>query len=85
VSSTSALGSATNTATLHHLVGRRGRVTAIEFDPELAKRRGANFVGAGNVRVIGGDGAAVEFDRADVIYVNAGATKPADAWLDRLA
>ena len=72
------------TAILHHLVGRRGKVTAIEFDPGLAERLGANFAGVGNVRVICGDGARVEFDRADVIYVNAGATKPADAWLDRL-
>jgi len=24
------------------------------------------------------------FEPADVIYVNAGATRPADAWLDRL-
>jgi protein-L-isoaspartate(D-aspartate) O-methyltransferase len=24
------------------------------------------------------------FESADVIYVNAGATRPADAWLDRL-
>ena len=31
-----------------------------------------------------GDGAAIPFDGADVIYVNAGATRPADAWLDRL-
>lgn len=36
------------------------------------------------MRVICGDGARIEFDRADVIDVNAGATKPADAWLDRL-
>ena len=72
------------TAILHHLVGRRGKVTAIEFDPGLAERLAANFAGADNVRVICGDGARVEFDPADVIYVNAGATKPADAWLDRL-
>jgi len=32
-----------------------------------------------------GDGALVPFDTADVIYVNAGATAPADTWLDRLA
>jgi protein-L-isoaspartate(D-aspartate) O-methyltransferase len=31
-----------------------------------------------------GDGAQIEFDPADVIYVNAGATRPADIWLDRL-
>src|SRR5579872_6122974 len=53
-------------AILHHLVGRRGKVTAIEFDPGLAERLGANFAGARNVRVICGDGARIEFDRADV-------------------
>jgi protein-L-isoaspartate(D-aspartate) O-methyltransferase len=31
-----------------------------------------------------GDGARVAFDSADIIYVNAGATKPAEAWLERL-
>jgi protein-L-isoaspartate(D-aspartate) O-methyltransferase len=31
-----------------------------------------------------GDGAQIEFDSADVIYVKAGATRPAEIWLDRL-
>jgi protein-L-isoaspartate(D-aspartate) O-methyltransferase len=72
------------TAILAHLVGRRGRVTAIEFDPDLAGRAAANFAEAGNVRVVQGDGTRVPFDPADVILVNAGATRPADSWLDRL-
>jgi protein-L-isoaspartate(D-aspartate) O-methyltransferase len=72
------------TAILQYLVGRRGSVTAIEYDPGLVQRLGANFAGASNVQVVQGDGAQVEFDRADLIYVNAGATKPAEAWLDRL-
>lgn len=69
------------TAILAHLVGRRGRVTAIEFDAGLAARLTANFAEAGNVQVLQGDGARVPFDPADVILVNAGATQPADAWL----
>jgi protein-L-isoaspartate(D-aspartate) O-methyltransferase len=73
------------TAILHRLVGRRGRITAIEFDSDLAARLATNFVGARNVEIIEGDGARVPFDSADIIYVNAGATKPAEAWLDRLA
>jgi protein-L-isoaspartate(D-aspartate) O-methyltransferase len=72
------------TAILHRLVGRHGKVTAIEFDSALAARLAANFAGASNIRVVSGDGAHVPFDSADIIYVNAGATKPADAWLDRL-
>jgi protein-L-isoaspartate(D-aspartate) O-methyltransferase len=73
------------TAILHRLVGRRGRITAIEFDSDLAARLATNFVGARNVEIVEGDGARVPFDSADIIYVNAGATKPAEAWLDRLA
>jgi protein-L-isoaspartate(D-aspartate) O-methyltransferase len=73
------------TAILHRLVGRRGRITAIEFDSDLAARLATNFVGARNVEIVQGDGARVPFDSADIIYVNAGATKPAEAWLDRLA
>ncbi len=35
-------------------------------------------------RIVRGDGSTVPFDPADVIYVNAGATRPADHWLDGL-
>lgn len=73
------------TAILHRLVGRQGRVTAIEFDTGLAARLAANFAGVRNVSVVRGDGSRVAFDTADILYVNAGATKPAEAWLDRLA
>src|SRR6201995_4462280 len=73
------------TAILAHLVGRRGRVTAIEYDPALAAKLAANCKGEQNIRCIHGDGTRVEFDIADVIYINAGATRPADIWLDRLA
>ncbi|HTW35917.1 MAG TPA: methyltransferase domain-containing protein [Rhizomicrobium sp.] len=72
------------TAVMAHLVGPNGRVTGIEFDPGLAARTRANFADRTNVAVIEGDGAAASFDPADVIYVNAGATRPADQWLDRL-
>jgi protein-L-isoaspartate(D-aspartate) O-methyltransferase len=72
------------TAILAELVGASGAVTAIEFDQSLAERTAANFSGRANVRVVPGDGASADFDLADVIYVNAGATRPADSWLDRL-
>ena len=42
----------------------------------------ANLAAFGNVRVLAGNGATIPFDTADVIYVNAGVTRPADAWLD---
>jgi protein-L-isoaspartate(D-aspartate) O-methyltransferase len=72
------------TAILAQLVGPPGRVTAIEFDAALAARATSNFSNAANVRVVQGDGALVEFDPADVIYVNAGATCPSELWLDKL-
>jgi protein-L-isoaspartate(D-aspartate) O-methyltransferase len=72
------------TAILATLVGPGGAVTAIEFDPGLADRAAANFARWPNVQVIQGDGGRVPFDPADVIYVNAGATRPAPSWLDGL-
>jgi protein-L-isoaspartate(D-aspartate) O-methyltransferase len=72
-------------AIMARLVGASGRVTAIEFDPELAQRAAVNLSPYPNVRVFQGNGADREFDAADVIYVNAGTTQPAAAWLDRLA
>jgi protein-L-isoaspartate(D-aspartate) O-methyltransferase len=73
------------TAILAHLAGPSGRVTGIEYEPELAARTKANFVSCPNVEIVEGDGTLVSFDRADVIYVNAGCTRPAQNWLDRLA
>src|SRR5713101_4210369 len=72
------------TAIIARLVGRGGRVTAIEFDAGLAERLATNFAGVRNVRIVHGDGSQVAFDPADVILVNAGATRPADFWLDGL-
>jgi protein-L-isoaspartate O-methyltransferase len=60
-----------------------GRVTAIELDPDLAARAAANLALDARVRVIEGDGAIADFAAADVIYVNAGASRPAGLWLGR--
>jgi protein-L-isoaspartate(D-aspartate) O-methyltransferase len=72
-------------AILAHLAGPSGRVTGIEYDADLAARARANLASRATVEVIQGDGAQVTFDKADVIYVNAGCTRPPDSWLDRLA
>jgi protein-L-isoaspartate(D-aspartate) O-methyltransferase len=72
------------TAILAELVGPSGAVTAIEFDQGLAARAATNFLMFTNVRVVHGDGAATQFDPADVVYINAGATHPAASWLDGL-
>jgi protein-L-isoaspartate(D-aspartate) O-methyltransferase len=73
------------TAIMAHMVGPEGRATGIEFEPELAARAKTNFASWPNVEIVEGDGAQVDFAPADVIYVNAGATRPAKLWLDRLA
>ena len=73
------------TAIFAHLVGPSGRVTAIEYDPELAANARACLAPYPNVTIVEGDGAQVLFDAADVIYVNAGCTRPAARWLDNLA
>ena len=72
------------TAIMAHLVGPSGRVTGIELDTDLAARAKTNLSSFTNVNIVQGDGAAVSFDAADVIYVNAGVTRPADRWLDSL-
>jgi protein-L-isoaspartate(D-aspartate) O-methyltransferase len=72
------------TAIIARLVQPDGIVTAIEYDPELARLAAANLAGTPNVAVIRADGTSYDFDPADGIYVNAGATRPISAWLDRL-
>jgi protein-L-isoaspartate(D-aspartate) O-methyltransferase len=72
------------TAVISHLAGRNGRVVGIELEPELASRARENLARFSNVEVIHGDGAKMPLEPADVIYVNAGASRPADSWLDAL-
>jgi protein-L-isoaspartate(D-aspartate) O-methyltransferase len=78
------VGAGYYTAILAHLAGARGKVTAIEYDPELAALSARNLRDRRNVTVIHGDGTQADFAPADVIYVNAGATAPLPHWLDRL-
>jgi protein-L-isoaspartate(D-aspartate) O-methyltransferase len=67
-------------AVMAHLVDSAGRVTAIEPAPApaLAQRAKQNLSTTANVHVLQGNGAQLPFDRADTIYVNARATRPAD-------
>jgi protein-L-isoaspartate(D-aspartate) O-methyltransferase len=71
-------------AIMEELVGTDGQVTAIEFDLDLSAIAARNLANRANVRVVQGDGSLVAFEPADVIYVNAGATRPSNNWLDRL-
>jgi protein-L-isoaspartate(D-aspartate) O-methyltransferase len=72
------------TAIMAHLAGAAGKVTAIEVDADLAAQAKAHLSHLPTVSVVHADGGHYPFDKADVIYVNAGATRPADLWLDRL-
>ena len=72
------------TAVMSRLAGRDGRVVGIELEPELASWAKANLARFSNVEVIHGNGSTVPLEPADVIYVNAGASRPADSWLDAL-
>jgi protein-L-isoaspartate(D-aspartate) O-methyltransferase len=72
------------TAIMSHLAGPSGEVTGIELDADLAARAKENLSSFANVRIVNGNGAAIPFEAADVVYVNAGVTRPADLWLDTL-
>ena len=72
------------TALLAHMVTTSGRVTAIEFDPELADQARNNLGKYSQVEVIAGDATKYDAGPADAIFVNAGATHPCPLWLDSL-
>jgi protein-L-isoaspartate(D-aspartate) O-methyltransferase len=74
-------------AVLAEIVGREGRVTAIEIDPGLAARATENLASAWpQARVVKANGFAFRPELpADAIIVNAGVTHFSPAWLDSLA
>jgi protein-L-isoaspartate(D-aspartate) O-methyltransferase len=77
-------GSGYYTAVLAHLVGATGRVHAFEIDAGLADRMQENLKPWPWVSVHARSGVVEGLPSADVIYVNAGVTQPAWAWLDAL-
>ena len=78
------VGSGYYTAIIARLVVPGGRVTAIEYDADLAQRAATNLAGEETIDVIRGDGTSYDFEPSDGIYVNAGATGPCPLWLDKL-
>lgn len=81
-------GSGYYTAILAELVGERGTVVGIEYEPDLAEMSAAHLARAGytNVTVLEGDGAAGIPDAApfDRILVSAGCNDIATAWIAQL-
>jgi protein-L-isoaspartate(D-aspartate) O-methyltransferase len=71
-------------AVLAEIVGRGGRVTAVEIDPALAAHACANLAPWPQVDVVLSDGRAIDAGAFDAVIVFAGCTHPAPQWLDRL-
>lgn len=72
------------TAVMAELAGREGRITAIEYEPVLAARAETNLAGYPQVQTVCADGSTHPLAPADVVFVNAGASRPLDLWLDAL-
>lgn len=72
------------TAILAALVGPTGNVIAFEIQADLADRAGDNLKHLPNVTVLSDSATEAHLPKADVIYVNAGATHPLASWLDAL-
>lgn len=76
-------GSGYYTAILAHLVGTTGLVYAYEVDFDLFSLTSNNLRNYNNVKIFCDLGLKL-LPKADVIYVCAGASHPADIWLDAL-
>ncbi|HWF96858.1 MAG TPA: methyltransferase domain-containing protein [Xanthobacteraceae bacterium] len=72
-------------AILAEVVGKNGRVTAVEIDRKLAARAKRNLSPWPHVSVMAADGSRCGLDPVDALLINAGATHPAAVWLDALA
>jgi len=72
------------TALMAYLVGARGHVLAVEFDPTLAELATKNLSHLPNVTVVQGDGATWPRQEVDCVYVSFSVEQPADAWIERL-
>ena len=72
-------------AILAEIVGPAGRVTAVEFDADLAARARAALAPWRHVEVVAGDGRLHDAGEVDAVVAFAGSTHPAPLWLDRLA
>jgi protein-L-isoaspartate(D-aspartate) O-methyltransferase len=78
------VGTGYYTAILAELVGPGGQVHAYEIDKSLADRARGNLKGLPQVNVQPKSGIAPDLPKVDLIYVCAGAARPAKVWLDAL-
>jgi protein-L-isoaspartate(D-aspartate) O-methyltransferase len=69
-------------AILAEIVGPRGRVIAVELDPELCERARRNLRRWRQVEVRHGDGTKEPREPVDVVWVHGGVTHPQPAWLE---
>jgi len=72
------------TAIMANLVGTAGAVYAYEIETQLANRAREALQDLSNVRIHNVSPASASLPRSDVIYVNAGVTRPDDRWIDAL-
>ena len=68
-------------AILAEIVGPRGRVLAVELDPELCQRARHNLRRWRQVEVRHGDGTQEPREPVDVVFVHGGVTHPQPPWL----
>jgi protein-L-isoaspartate(D-aspartate) O-methyltransferase len=78
------VGTGYYTAILARLVEPEGSVQGFEIDPSLSRRAAGLLLDKPNIVIHNRSGATGPLPQSDVIYVNAGATHPAEAWLDGL-
>jgi protein-L-isoaspartate(D-aspartate) O-methyltransferase len=71
-------------AIIAEMVGKGGRVIAVEIDKTLARSARRNLEGYRHVEVVNADGFAHNPGRVDAILVNAGVTQLSQVWLKEL-
>ncbi len=71
-------------AIMAEMVGKRGRVIAVEVDQVLARRSRLNLRRYRQVDVVAADGFAHDSGKVDAILVNAGVTHLSQVWLANL-
>lgn len=71
-------------AIMAEVVGKGGRVIAVEVDETLARRARGNLSAYPNVEVVNADGFAHNPGHVDAILVNAGVTQLSQVWLKAL-